>query len=327
MLGIIDIFPGVSLRELLVGAFDVLIVAFLIYQVLLIIKDTRAFQVLIGLLLVALIWAVSEPLQLYTLNWILHQFLAPLVLIIVILFQDDIRRGLARVGKSSFLTGLRKAQEAEFLGQLVKATVRLSKKKIGALIVLEREVRLKHWLDSGILIDAKVTQEMITSVFLPTSPIHDGALVIRSGRLLAAGVILPLTQDPRVSRALGTRHRAALGVTELTDAIVIVVSEEDGSISVVEAGRIERDLDAEGLRRSLEQAFRADLEEPEEEAPPRPQVPAIPLGERPTDERKAPVEEDRARGGPRRKSEPAATAVSNEEKPVTNPSSTAETSP
>lgn len=266
------------LVDILTSVADVCIVAFLIYRVLLVIKDTRAFQVLVGLLLVALVYGVSTTFQMHTLTWILEQFFPSLILIIIILFQDDIRRGLARVGKNPFLMSLKRAVEAEFLGELVKATSSMAKKKIGALIVVERETKLKAWIESGVMIDGKVNKEVITSIFLPTSPIHDGAVVIRNGRLLAAGVILPLTQDPRISRTLGTRHRAAIGISEVTDALVIVVSEEDGSINLVVGGNLDRDLDPAALRQKLGDAYRTEVIE----TPAKTRVPTrppAPLGE------------------------------------------------
>ncbi len=224
---------------------DVGIVAIILYRMLLVIKDTRAFQMLIGLLIVTLVYVVSPFLRLYTLNWILDKFLSPFILIIIILFQDDIRR----------------ASQAEALESLARACVSMAKKKVGALIVIEREVRLAEYVDSGVLIDAKVATELLTSVFLPTSVIHDGAVIVSRGRILAAGVILPLTQDPNVSRVLGTRHRAAIGITEQTDAVALVVSEEEGSISFVTGGKIQRDLDGRALRMLLATTFQTDMSE------------------------------------------------------------------
>lgn len=283
--------------DIAAGVLDIAIVAYVVYRVLLVIKDTRAFQVLIGVLLLALVYLASLVLSLHTLKWIFDRFFPYLVLILIILFQDDIRRGLARVGTLPFF---KRAASVEYLGELVKAVGSMAKRKIGALIVIERETKLKTWLESGIIIDAKVTREVINSIFLPTSPIHDGAVVIRRGRLLAAGVILPLTQDPRISKALGTRHRAAIGISEVSDAIAIVVSEEDGSISMVESGTMKRDIEASELREMINEAFRAAVEE--ELDPGRAPVPApTPLGEKTTEvatnpeDTRAPVE-DAARG-------------------------------
>ena len=281
-----------TFRDVVVAFLDVTIVAYLVYRILLVLKDTRAFQVLIGLLLIALIYIFSEFFQLYTLNWILKKFLSPLIVIIIILFQDDIRRGLARVGKNPFF---RRVQEAEYLGELVTTATSLARKKIGALIVVEREAKLKAWLESGVEVDAKITKEVLTSIFLPTSPVHDGAVVIRHGRVLAAGVILPLTQDQRISKALGTRHRAALGISEVTDAIVIVVSEEDGSISLVTAGNLQRDLDGVDLRKAISEAFQLDVEQ--EVAKERAPAPApTPLGEATKEVKDKLVEEARESG-------------------------------
>ena len=281
-----------TLRDVVVAFLDVAIVAYLVYRILLVLKDTRAFQVLIGLLLIALIYIFSTFFQLYTLNWILKQFLSPLILIIIILFQDDIRRGLARVGKNPFF---RRVQDAEYLGELVTTASSLARKKIGALIVVEREAKLKAWLESGIEVDAKITKEVLTSMFLPTSPVHDGAVVIRHGRVLAAGVILPLTQYQRISKTLGTRHRAALGISEVTDAIVIVVSEEDGSISLVTAGNMQRALEGSELRKAISAAFQLDVEQ--EVAKERAPAPApTPLGEATKEVQDKLVEEARESG-------------------------------
>ncbi len=239
---------------------DVAIVAFLVYRVLLVIKDTRAFQMLVGLLIVTLAYVVSPFFKLFTLHWILSKFLSPFILVIIILFQDDIRRGLARVGKSPFLGGIKRAAQSEALEELARACESLAKKKIGALLVVERDVRLSEYLlESGVPLDAKVSGELLTSIFLPTSVIHDGAVVVSRDRIVAAGVILPLTRDPSISRALGTRHRAAIGITEHTDAVALVVSEEEGSVSLVSGGRIFRDLEGAALREALDRAFGTEL--------------------------------------------------------------------
>lgn len=251
---------GLSAFEIVAATVDVSIVGYLIYRVLLVIKDTRAFQMLIGLLIVTLAYLVSPYLKLYTLNWILDEFLSPFILIVIILFQEDIRRGLARVGKAPLFGGIKRAAQAEALESLARACVSLAKKKIGALIVLERDVRLTEYVESGVPIDARVATELLTSIFLPTSVIHDGAVVVSRDRLIAAGVILPLSQDPNLSRALGTRHRAAIGITETTDAVALVVSEEEGSISYVQGGKIRRDLDGAQLREALATSFGTDFQ-------------------------------------------------------------------
>ena len=251
---------GLTGLELAAATVDVSIVAYLIYRVLLVIKDSRAFQMLIGLLIVTLAYLVSPFLKLYTLNWILDEFLSPFILIVIILFQEDIRRGLARVGKAPLFGRIKSVAQAEALESISRACVSLAKKRIGALIVLERDVKLSEYTESGVSIDARVAAELLTSIFLPSSVIHDGAVVISGNRLVAAGVILPLSQDPNLSRALGTRHRAAIGITEATDAVALVVSEEEGSISYVQGGKIRRDLDGQQVREALAESFGTELE-------------------------------------------------------------------
>lgn len=235
----------------LVDVLDVAIVAFIIYRIFLLIKGTRAVQMLLGLAVILIVYVLSQFAGLYTLHWFLDNFLASIVLVIVVIFQNDIRRALMHVGRNPFFAGLSSREESEVIDELVKSCVNLANKKIGALIVIERETGLKDFLEVGTEIDAKVSSDLITSVFLPYSPIHDGALVVQQGRLKRAGCFLPLSQNPDISKTLGTRHRAAIGLTELVDAVVIVVSEETGKISVVVGGRITRDLDSTALKKVL----------------------------------------------------------------------------
>jgi uncharacterized protein (TIGR00159 family) len=202
------------------------------------------------LLVVGGLFAASQYFELYTLCWILSNFLSSLLLVIVVLFQNDIRRALTRVGRGGFFGGDR-ARRGQMIDEIARAAVLLANRRVGALIALEREVGLTEYLEAGTPIDAEVSRELLTAIFLPQSPIHDGAVVVRQGRITAAGCFLPLTSSPIVSRSLGSRHRAAIGLTEETDAAVIVVSEEEGQISLVREGRIARDLDANRLRTSL----------------------------------------------------------------------------
>lgn len=231
---------------------DILIITILIYWVINQIRGTRAVQMLIGLLVVAALFAASQYFELYTLSWILNNFLSSILLVIVILFQADIRRALTRVGRGTLFGGDRQ-QRNEMIEEVARAAVLLATKRVGAIIALEREVGLSEYLEAGTRLDARVSRELIVSIFLPTSPIHDGAVVIRRGRITAAGCFLPLTSSQVVSRSLGSRHRAAIGLTEETDAAVIVVSEEEGQISLVREGRITRDMDAGSLRTALAQ--------------------------------------------------------------------------
>lgn len=237
-------------------AVDILVIAYVVYRTIDLIRGTRAMQMLIGLAVVFLAFLSSQYFELYTLNWILDNFLSSIFLVIVVIFQDDIRRALTQVGTRPFW-GRHRWIEQEDLEEIVRAAVALTSKRIGALIVLQREVGLNQYVEVGTRLDARVSKELIMSIFLPSSPIHDGAVIIHHGRIIAAGCFLPLTSNPHVSKSLGTRHRAAIGLTEETDAVVIVISEEEGAISLVREGRITRDVDAGTLRTTLQKLLGA----------------------------------------------------------------------
>jgi uncharacterized protein (TIGR00159 family) len=239
---------------------DVLLVAVGIYWLLLLIRGTRAIQILVGLGALIGLRVAADFLELLTLAWLLDNFLGPAVLIVVILFQADIRRGLGRLGRG-FFPSLSERQESQIVEEVVRAVQALSARRSGALIVLERSTRLDDQIEAGTQVDASVTKELITSIFLPSSPLHDGAVLIQQGRLSYAGAILPLTLRTDLPEGVGTRHRAAVGITEETDAVVIVASEETGAISVVVGGEMVRGLDAPRLRVVLRDA----LSRPEEE--------------------------------------------------------------
>ncbi len=234
---------------------DIALVYYVFYRLLLLIKGTRAFQMLIGIGIIVLVLIASQAFEFYTLDWLIHSFWSQIVLAVVILFQPEIRRTLARVGERRLFRSLSTAEGSKFIEETVKAAVSMANKRIGALIVLERDTDLSTIVEMGTELDAKVTKEILVSIFLPYSPIHDGAAIIRNGRLIAAGCFLPLTLSSNISKALGTRHRAAVGLTEETDAIVVVVSEETGEISVVSNGAIEHNADAPTLRRTLSDIF------------------------------------------------------------------------
>jgi uncharacterized protein (TIGR00159 family) len=235
----------------LLDALDIALVAFIIYRIILLIKGTRAVQMLLGLAVILAVYVASQLTGLYTLQWILDNFLTSIVLVVVVIFQSDIRRALMHVGRNPFFADVSYREETQVIDELVTAAINLASKKIGALVVIERETGLKSFLEVGVEVDAKVTSDLITAIFLPRSPIHDGAVVLQHGRLKKAGCFLPLSQNPDISKNLGTRHRAAIGLTEVVDAVAIVVSEETGKISVVVGGRMTRDLDSTSLRRIL----------------------------------------------------------------------------
>ncbi|MCK6505118.1 diadenylate cyclase CdaA [Myxococcota bacterium] len=239
---------------------DIALMAFLIYRAIEIMRGTRAFQSVVGLAAVMLLYLASEKLGLLTIRWLLDKFFVYIVLTVIILFQRDIRLGLARAGGRLF-PRLSTATDLSMLEDLVKASFSLASRRIGALIVIERAASLDDWVEPATRLDARISQELLLALFHPTSPLHDGAIVVQKGRLAAAQVYLPLTQSKEVSRMLGTRHRAALGLTEETDAVVVIVSEERGTVSIVQEGRITPCRDANELRSRLQgilQPGRAD---------------------------------------------------------------------
>jgi diadenylate cyclase len=240
----------------LLDCLDMVVVWFVIYRVLLLIKRTQAVQMLSGLGILAIAYISSIWLELFTLNWLLEKFFSNLFIIIVVLFQNEIRRGLAHIGRNPFFSGISPDEETRVVDELVKAVVQLAQKKTGALIVIEREIGLEDYIEVGVKIDSTVNAELINSIFLVNSPIHDGALIVRGGRVTAAGCFLPLSKNPNLDRNLGTRHRAAIGLTEETDAVVLVVSEENMSVGLVAGGQITSDLDMPTLRRALYNLFK-----------------------------------------------------------------------
>ena len=246
------IFRDVTANFKWIDILDIFISFVIIYQLLSLIKGTRAVQVLTGLLLVGLIYILSVTLGLSTVNEILSRFFNYLFIIIIIIFQDDIRKMFARMGKTPFF-GMRASEknDEELVEQLVRSAVALSRKRIGALIVLERAMGLSDSIEIGVRLDSSVNSELMLSIFSTESPIHDGAVVIRDGRVVAAGCFLPLTRNANVDKALGTRHRAAIGLTENTDSVVIVVSEEQREISIAKDGELIRELDSPALRKHL----------------------------------------------------------------------------
>ncbi len=208
------------------------------YQVLLFFEGTRAFQVLKGLMYLLVGFLIFQFLGLNTLNWLLYNFFAISVLAFLIIFQQETRQGLARLGQQHFFSVvLEESEITALIEEITAAVYKLAGRKIGCLIALERETKLKAYADSGISIDGKATSELLQSIFVPVSPLHDGGIVIRNDRVLAAACLFPLSENINLSKIIGTRHRAALGLTEQTDAVVAMVSEETGNISIAADGR------------------------------------------------------------------------------------------
>jgi uncharacterized protein (TIGR00159 family) len=238
-----------SLR--LIDLVDIGIVAFIVYRLLLLIRGTRAMQMLTGLGILGIAFFLSSTLELFTTHWLLSYFFDYLILIVIVLFQDDLRRALTHVGKNPFFSTASAEEAREMVDEIARAATRLAKERIGGLIVLERETGLKNFVDTGSQLDAKVKAELLYSIFVPSSPIHDGAVIVTNGRISAAGCFLPLSKDPNIDKRYGTRHRAALGLTEDSDAIVILISEEAGEAHLVKNGKITMNLNEEELRLSL----------------------------------------------------------------------------
>lgn len=246
---ILDLWQTLSGNFHVVDLIDIVLVACAVYWVLILLRGTRAAQMMLGLLILVFAWLLSGQLQLATLGFILDNFLQVWFLLVIVIFQADIRRALVRVGRGFFTTAQR--QEAHAIEEIVRASQALSQRRVGALIVVEREISLEEYMELGTSIDAELTRDLLVALFLPYSPLHDGAVVIRRSRVAAAGCILPIALQGHLDTALGTRHRAGLGIADETDAVAVVVSEETGRISLVVGGEIVEDLDAANLRQEL----------------------------------------------------------------------------
>jgi len=233
-------------------AIDILLVAGIIYYLLSLIEGTRAVQMLSGLIALFALYFASQRWELFTLNWILGHFLGSIIIIAVILFQNDIRRALAALGRNPLLLKISRGKSEELVvDEVVKATSFLANRRIGALIAIEKTNSLADFVEIGMKIDAWVSRELIISIFNTSSPLHDGGMIIGSNKILSAGSFFPLATDPDLERELGTRHRAAIGLSRETDAIVVVVSEETGTLSLASEGNLTRGLDATSLYNRL----------------------------------------------------------------------------
>lgn len=234
---------------------DLLLVWLVVYRVLLLIKKSGAVQILSGLGILAIAYMVSIWFELITFNYILEKFFANLFVIVVILFQGEIRRALAQIGSNPFLSGQRAVEETHMIEELAKGMVACAQRGFGALIVLEREISLDYFIEEGRPLNAEVSSELIQSVFHPSSPLHDGAVLVRNGRMISAGCFLPLSKNSALDRNLGTRHRAAIGLTEETDAYVFVISEENRSVGMAHSGILQVDVDHHLIRQTLYELY------------------------------------------------------------------------
>ncbi len=237
--------------NLTIDILDIIIVSFLFYRLFLLIRGTRAAQMFIGLFFLIIISFVARWLNMNALNWILSSLKTVWVVAFVILFQPELRRALSLLGQNRIIGYFLKVEESSTVSEIVKACHQLTQSGLGAIIVLEKDVGLRNYIETGTSVDARVSAELLVTIFTTPSPLHDGAVIIEKNRIVAAGCILPLSQNPRLAKSLGTRHRAGLGLSEETDAVVIIASEETRTISLAVGGKLKRKLDINTLRNDL----------------------------------------------------------------------------
>lgn len=249
-----NIFNNITSSVGITDVLDIVIITFLIYKLLGFIRETRAEQLAKGLLLLVVATLLSKWLHLYTLHWLLSSLISAGLVAIVVIFQPELRRALEYLGRSRITNVFGEVDKEEakrIVGQFVEAVDSMSASRTGALIVIEREIALNDIVETGTVIDAQITAQMIGTIFYEGTPLHDGAVIVRGDKLYAAGCVLPLTQNKELNKELGTRHRAGIGITENSDALVIIVSEETGVISVAQNGRLTRFLDGKSIEKKL----------------------------------------------------------------------------
>ncbi|KSU77340.1 MULTISPECIES: diadenylate cyclase CdaA [Fictibacillus] len=233
---------------------DILLVTYVFYKLIMLIRGTKAVQLLKGIVIIVAVWLASSFFELRTMSWLMDKAITYGLLAIIIIFQPELRRALEQLGRGKLFSRAGGAEEEEMeksIAAIVKATGYMAKRRIGAIMSFERETGLTDYVETGIPIHSKLTSELLTNIFVPNTPLHDGAVILRPNEIIAAGCYLPLTESPFVSKELGTRHRAAIGVSEVTDAITVVVSEETGGVSITKNGEIHRNLDEESLKNLL----------------------------------------------------------------------------
>ena len=243
-------FTPFSIRDFI----DIALVAYVFYRFLLLMRGTRGVQMTFGIIFLLLFYWLTRYYRLTAVQWLLSNVLTYIVFGIIVIYQNEIRRGLAGLGQTSFF-GRHKRMGKEDFEEIILAATTLASKKIGALIVIERDIGLRNYAESGITLDAVLTYDLLVTIFSPNTPLHDGAVIVQRNRITAAGCFLPLTLNPYLSKELGTRHRAAIGITEETDSVTVIVSEETGTISAAISGKISRNLDGTSLRSLLRNAM------------------------------------------------------------------------
>jgi len=260
MNAILDFFESVSSEFSIIAVVDILLVSFLFYKLFQLIRGGRAFHMVVGTMLLVLLFFASQWAELTALNWLLRNTLAYVGFAVIVLYQQELRRGLANLGRAPLFRFLNPPASKGTLDEIVFSMLTLAGRRMGALLVLERDIGLRSYIEGGIILDAVVTYDLLLSIFNPKSPLHDGAVIIQGDRAAAAACFLPISINPQLSKKLGTRHRAAIGITEDTDAVAIVVSEETGLVSFVNDGAIASALDGDALRQKLREAFGQEAE-------------------------------------------------------------------
>jgi diadenylate cyclase len=238
-----------------IAVLDIVIVSYLIYKLLQLIRGSRAFQMVVGTLVLVVFFFVSQWAELSTVNWLLQKSLAYIGFAVIVLYQQELRKALAQIGQAPLFRFLNPSSSPGTLDEIAFAVRSLAQRRTGAIVVLERDIGLRGYVEGGILLDAVVNYDLLLSIFNPKSPLHDGAVIIQGDRIAAAACFLPISINPQLSKELGTRHRAAIGITEDTDAVAIVVSEETGKVSLVEDGAIVSGLEVESFRSRLKEAM------------------------------------------------------------------------
>lgn len=250
--------------DLIVDVIDILIVSLLLYRLFSLMRGTRAVHMFFGLIVLFILSVIAQWFNLIAINWLVSSLRTVWVIAFVIIFQPELRRALAMLGQNRILGRFVSDTGSGVIPEIVRSVSHLAEKQIGALIVLEKDMGLKNYIETGTPVDARVSSELLETIFTPPSPLHDGAVIIQNDRVVAAGCILPLTQDQRLAPALGTRHRAAMGLSEESDAITIVVSEETGTVAYAQDGKLHRKIDINTLRSDLLKNFGMVAEEKKE---------------------------------------------------------------
>ena len=265
-----DIFEEWTWSTTLKEFVDIAIVSYIIYKLILLVRGTRAVQLLKGIVVLIAVWAISYIFELLTLQWLMNQLFTWGVVAVFVIFQPELRRALEQLGRGRILTiGTADEDQAvnERISQVIAALHLLSGRRIGALLVFERETGLSEYIESGIKLESQISTELLVNIFIPNTPLHDGAVILRGGQIMAAGCYLPLSENPFISKELGTRHRAAIGMSEASDAIVVVVSEETGQISLAIHGQMVRDVKEESLISKLHEELNPRMKKPKRERP------------------------------------------------------------